>query len=167
MIIVPPQNIKQGDLILDVRTPAELAEIRLDMPFFAVELGKLDPKQFIKEHKLDGKKRLHILCRSGRRATMAAEMFQNSGFENVAVIEGGMENAKNFLPVIKSNRMSIERQVRIAAGSLVVIGVVLGECVHRAFYILPFFVGSMLIFAGITNWCGMGIILSHMPWNKI
>ncbi|MCL2629753.1 MAG: DUF2892 domain-containing protein [Alphaproteobacteria bacterium] len=163
---IHPQNIKPGDLILDVRMPAERAEIHLDIPFFAVELSDLDCKKFIRDHKLDGKKCLNILCRTGRRAALACAMFQKAGFENVAVIQGGIDNAKNFLPVIKSDRMSLERQVRISAGSLIVIGATLGALVHNGFYIIPFFVGIMLVFAGITDWCGMAKILQYMPWNQ-
>jgi predicted branched-subunit amino acid permease len=62
--------------------------------------------------------------------------------------------------------MSLERQVRITAGSLVFIGVALGWFVHRGFYGLSAFVGAGLVFAGITDFCGMGLLLARMPWNK-
>ena len=163
---VQPQDLTADDLILDVRMPMELAQISLNRPFFAVELSELDCKKFIEEYKLDGKKCLNILCRSGRRATEACEMFQKAGFENVAVIAGGIENAKQCCPVVQSTRMSMERQVRIAAGSLVILGIILGYCIHPAIYILPLFVGSGLVFAGITNTCGMAKLLQYFPWNK-
>jgi hypothetical protein len=62
--------------------------------------------------------------------------------------------------------ISLERQVRIAAGLLVLAGVVLGTWVHPAFYGLSAFVGAGLTFAGITDWCGMGLLLARMPWNQ-
>ena len=62
--------------------------------------------------------------------------------------------------------ISLERQVRIAAGSLVFIGVALGCFVHRGFYGLSAFVGAGLVFAGITDFCGMGLLLAKLPWNK-
>ena len=62
--------------------------------------------------------------------------------------------------------ISLERQVRIAAGSLVLIGVILGWFVHRGFFGLSAFVGAGLIFAGITDFCGMGLLLAKLPWNK-
>ena len=163
---VQPQDLNADDLILDVRMPMERAEISLDKPFLAVELSELDCKKFIESNHLDGKKCLNVLCRTGHRATEACEMFQKSGFENVAVIAGGIDNAKHCCPIIQSKRMSMERQVRIVAGSLVVFGVILGACVHPAFYILSAFIGTGLVFAGITNWCGMAKLLQYMPWNK-
>jgi predicted branched-subunit amino acid permease len=56
--------------------------------------------------------------------------------------------------------------VRIVAGSLVLIGVVLGWFVHRGFFGLSAFVGAGLVFAGITDFCGMGLLLAKLPWNK-
>ncbi len=61
--------------------------------------------------------------------------------------------------------ISLERQVRIVAGSLVLIGVLLGWFVHRGFFGLSAFVGAGLVFAGITDFCGMGLLLAKLPWN--
>ena len=164
---VRPQDLKPGDLILDVRTPMERDEISLDRQVWAIELNKLDCSKFIREHHLDGGKCLNILCRTGRRAAQACAMFQAAGFDNVAVIAGGIENAGPILGVIKSARMSMERQVRVTAGGLVILGIALGALVHPAFYILSLFIGAGLVFAGITDWCGMAKILQYMPWNKV
>jgi hypothetical protein len=62
--------------------------------------------------------------------------------------------------------ISLERQVRIAAGSLTFLGAALGAFVHPAFIGLSAFVGAGLIFAGVTDTCGMGMILARMPWNQ-
>jgi predicted branched-subunit amino acid permease len=62
--------------------------------------------------------------------------------------------------------MSLERQVRIVAGSLVLIGVILGWLVHRGFFGLSAFVGAGLVFAGVSDFCGMGLLLAKLPWNK-
>ncbi len=62
--------------------------------------------------------------------------------------------------------MSLERQVRIAAGSLVLTGILFGWLVHPAFFGLSAFVGAGLVFAGVTDTCGMGMLLSKMPWNQ-
>ena len=68
----------------------------------------------------------------------------------------------------RAGRKSIwlERQVRIAAGSLVVLGALLGWLVHPAFVGLSAFVGAGLVFAGVTDTCGMGMVLARMPWNR-
>ena len=62
--------------------------------------------------------------------------------------------------------MSLERQVRIGAGSLVLVGVLLGWLVNPAGYAISACVGCGLIFAGVTDWCGMGLLLAKMPWNR-
>jgi hypothetical protein len=64
-----------------------------------------------------------------------------------------------------SKVIALERQVRIAAGAMVLSGVLLSQFVNPAFIWLAGFVGGGLIFAGITDWCGMGILISKMPWN--
>jgi hypothetical protein len=63
--------------------------------------------------------------------------------------------------------ISLERQVRIAAGLLVLLGELLGWHVHAVFHAIPVFVGAGLVFAGITDWCGMGLLLARMPWNRV
>jgi len=62
--------------------------------------------------------------------------------------------------------ISLERQVRITAGALVVTGVVLGWFVHPGFYGLSAFIGAGLVFAGITDICGLCLLLAKLPWNK-
>ena len=62
--------------------------------------------------------------------------------------------------------MDLERQVRIAAGALVLVGTLLSLFVHPALIGLAIFVGAGLVFAGISNFCGMGLLLARMPWNR-
>lgn len=99
---VEPTELKNDDFILDVRSNEEHEELSLAHPHWLVELSQLNAKEFIQEHKLDGHKTLNILCRSGRRAVAAAELFEQAGFDNVAVIVGGIMNAETSgLPVVK------------------------------------------------------------------
>jgi hypothetical protein len=72
------------------------------------------------------------------------------------------------LPVEKDSGApwALERQVRLAAGSLVLLGSILGFVVHAGFFALSAFVGAGLVFAGLTDWCGMGLLLARAPWNK-
>jgi hypothetical protein len=60
----------------------------------------------------------------------------------------------------------IERQVRLVAGALVLVGVGLGAFVHAAGYGLAAFVGAGLTFAGVTDTCGMALLLGRCPWNR-
>ncbi len=62
--------------------------------------------------------------------------------------------------------IDLNRQVRIAAGSLVLLGVGLGWFVHRGFYGLSAFIGAGLVFAGITDFCGLCRVLALLPWNR-
>lgn len=110
-----------------------------------------------------------LVCRSGRRATDAAQRLQNMGFQDVAVLEGGLEAWQQAgLPVqaAKNRPWSIERQVRAIAGSMVVISVVLGLAVSSWFFSWTFFVGAGLAFAGISDICLMATLLGKMPWNR-
>jgi hypothetical protein len=87
----------------------------------------------------------------------------------VTSLSGGMSAWERAgLPVEREARApwSLERQVRLSAGSLVLLGTVLGWLVHPAFFGLSAFVGAGLIFAAITDWCGMGLLLARAPWNR-
>jgi len=110
-----------------------------------------------------------LLCQSGNRATIAKKTLDKLHVAGVSVIEGGMGAyiTVGGVNTVKGKvRMSLERQVRIAAGTLVLIGLITGVFIHPAFLILSAFVGSGLVFAGITDTCGMGIMLGKAPWNR-
>ncbi len=85
------------------------------------------------------------------------------------VVEGGtLAWIEVGLPVERGARKTIspERLVRIAAGTLMLTGVVLGFIVHPGCFLLSGFVGTGLIFAGITDWCGMGLLIARALWNR-
>lgn len=154
--------------VIDVRTPVEHREVHVEgarlMP-----LDTLDPEAVMEARNGTKEGPLYLICRSGGRARQAAEKFHAAGFPNVVNVEGGtLAWEQAGLPVVRGQKaMSLERQVRIAAGSLVVIGTALGAFVHPAFLGLAGFVGAGLVFAGVTDTCGMGMILARMPWNRI
>ena len=87
---ISPADLKQDALILDVRTVSEHQEASLVQKHWLVPLDKLNASDFITEHKLDGKKPLYILCRSGKRAEKAAQKFKQAGFKKAVVIQGGI-----------------------------------------------------------------------------
>lgn len=151
--------------LIDVRTPAEYQEVHVT---FArnVPLDRLDPKT-VNGGKGDAP--LYVICRSGGRGKQACEKLSAAGFDNVINVEGGTQawDAAG-LPVVRGKKvMSLERQVRIAAGSLVLLGVILGFTVHQYCFGLSAFIGAGLVFAGITDTCGMGMMLARMPWNQV
>jgi rhodanese-related sulfurtransferase len=157
---------KQIDLI-DVRTPVEFREVHLENAR-NVPLDQLDPSASMQSRHGSANDPLYLICRSGSRGKQACEKFVKAGFPNVINIEGGtMACVDAGLPVVRGKQtISLERQVRIAAGMLVLLGAVLGWFVHPAFIGLSAFVGAGLLFAGITDTCGMGMLLARMPWNQ-
>lgn len=152
--------------LIDVRTPVEFREVHVECAC-NVPLDTLDPARII-QGRGSSDQPLYVICRSGGRATKACEQFLAAGMTNVVNVEGGTLGwIEAGLPVVRDKRViSLERQVRIAAGALVLLGVLLGWQVHVAFYGLSAFVGAGLIFAGVTNTCGMGMLLARMPWNR-
>jgi hypothetical protein len=91
------------------------------------------------------------------------------GIPNVVNVEGGtLACIESGVPVVRGKEsISLERQVRITAGTLVFIGAALGFFVHPYWMALPAFIGAGLVFAGVTDTCGMGMMLAKMPWNNI
>ena len=109
-----------------------------------------------------------ILCQSGRRAGLACEALA-SHTDGALLVEGGTDRwMRSGLPVVQSSRSkwSLERQVRLAAGVLVLTGGLLGLFVSSGFIWLSVAVGAGLTFAGITNQCGLAAVLGAMPWNR-
>jgi rhodanese-related sulfurtransferase len=112
---------------------------------------------------------IQLVCKSGKRAAQAREKLAAMGFERLSVLEGGfdawqaagqpVERAAGPAP------MSLERQVRIVAGSLVAITTGLGLAVHPYFFGLTLLIGCGLVFAGATDICMMATLLGKMPWN--
>jgi rhodanese-related sulfurtransferase len=152
--------------LVDVRTPAEFQEIHAQGAQL-VSLDVLD-RRAVEAARGTQPGSVYLLCASGIRATKAAEQLKRDGLDDVVVVEGGTNAwAAAGLPVVRGRKtISIERQVRIGAGSLVVIGTGLGWFVHPAFFILAASVGTGLVFAGVTDICGMAILLVKAPWNR-
>lgn len=165
---IPADKIKIpcDGLILDVRTGVEHQAVALKAPHKHIPLDALDAAGFAATHAISAQKPLYILCRSGMRATKAAEAFAAAGIGNVHVIEGGIMACESCgVPVKKGDVLSLERQVRIAVGLFVLAGAALGAFVHPAFYMLSAAMGAGLVFAGVTDRCGMALVLAKMPWN--
>ncbi|MFQ5731471.1 MAG: rhodanese-like domain-containing protein [Planctomycetaceae bacterium] len=159
----------QGNVdLIDVRTPAEFREVRAAMAR-NVPLDSLDPHAVMKERNGTADEPLYVICRTGNRASKACRQFIDAGYTNVVNVEGGAQAWDEAgLPVIRGKKtVSLERQVRIAAGLLVLLGAVLGFFVNPYFIGLSAFVGAGLLFAGITDTCGMAMMLARMPWNQV
>lgn len=154
--------------VIDVRTPAEYREVHIAIAR-NVPLDRLDPAALLQSRNGSTDEPVYLICRSGSRGRQACEKFLAAGFTNVINVEGGtLACVECGLPVVRGKKaMSLERQVRIAAGLLVLVGAVLGAFVHPVFIGLSAFIGAGLVFAGITDTCGMGMLLARMPWNQV
>jgi rhodanese-related sulfurtransferase len=150
--------------LVDVREYAEFAGGRVSGAKL-VPLGELEKRH----SELDHTKPVYVMCRTGRRSGEAQKKLKALGFTNVINVTGGFEAwKKEDLPFERDAKApwALERQVRFAAGSLVLLGVVLTVLVHPYLIVVPAFIGAGLVFAGATDWCGMAMILAKMPWNR-
>ncbi|MBF0215879.1 MAG: rhodanese-like domain-containing protein [Candidatus Omnitrophica bacterium] len=154
----------KNTLLLDVRTPMEYDEKHIDgavnIPIDALagRAGELAAA---------GKKYI-IVCRSGHRASLAYEKLVSSGIRDLKVLDGGVERwEKDKLPVVKGKQfISLERQVRVIAGILILLGIFLSWAVGPLYVVLPLCVAFGLIHAGVTDSCCMGLLLMKLPYNK-
>lgn len=152
--------------LLDVRTPSEYRATHV--PGAVLEpLDSLDPARVSRHFPAEGP--LYVLCQSGTRARQAINRLERAGLGRCVLVEGGTAGwVQEGLPVQRQQgfSMSLERQVRIAAGALVLAGTLLGFFWKRFFLGLPAFVGGGLVFAGVTDTCGLAMLLGRMPWNR-
>lgn len=153
-------------ICIDVRTPLEHREVHAE-GVSLVPLDRLDAG-FVRSLR-QADEPIYLFCRSGNRATQAQVRLAAAGLTGCHVVEGGTDAwVAAGLPVVRGKKgMSLERQVRIAAGFLVVLGVVLALTVHPYAIVLSGVVGVGLMLAGITDWCGLGLVIARMPWNRM
>ena len=109
-----------------------------------------------------------IFCRTGNRSLIAADMLLQAGIHNIKIMEGGITRwQKDKMPVIRGKVcVSLERQIRIIAGSLFLFGIIMSWFVHQAFIGISIFISCGLIYSGITDNCLMGMLLMKLPYNK-
>ncbi len=150
--------------ILDVRSALEFSQLHIE-PSLNIPIDMISAK--INELSQSGQNYL-VLCHTGNRAAMAADMLMQSGIHTVKVMQGGIVHwQKEKLPVIKGQgTMSLERQVRVIAGSLILLGIIMSWLLNWAFIFISVFVSSGLIYAGLTDNCLMGMLLMKLPYNK-
>ena len=151
--------------VLDVRTPGEF-EAEHIAGAYNVPLDTLE--EHGQEIRASVTSPVVLVCRSGQRARRAEAALKAAGMSNLHVLEGGMSAwVAAGQPVRRgAKRMSLERQVRIAAGALAASGGFLALFVNPLFAAIPAFVGSGLVFAGVTDTCAMGMLIAKLPYNR-
>ncbi|PZT71735.1 MULTISPECIES: rhodanese-like domain-containing protein [unclassified Streptomyces] len=153
-----------GPRLLDVRTSGEF------------EAGHIPgacnvPLDTLREHRMELGRHLDqdvvLVCRSGTRATQAEEALADAGLPNLRVLDGGMMAWEAAgAPVNRGRRRwELERQVRLVAGSIVLVSGVVGFFVPGV-HLIGTAVGAGLTFAALSNTCAMGMMLSKLPYNR-
>ncbi len=158
--------LDRGAILVDIREADEYARENIAGALH-LPLSKLDEADLA----LHGGKPVIFHCRSGARTTgHALQLAQKvSGACEAFIVEGGLDAWKRAgLPVVTDRRQPIElqRQVQIGAGSLALIGTMLGLLASPWFFAVPAFVGAGLTMAGVTGFCGMARLLMRAPWNR-
>jgi rhodanese-related sulfurtransferase len=151
--------------LLDVRTPGEYEAAHISGAYNV-------PLDTLGEHGAELRATVDepvvLVCQSGQRARKAEEALRTAGMPNLHVLDGGVNGwVAAGQPIIRgATRISLERQVRIVAGTLAAAGGLLAVTVNPLFALVPAFVGSGLVFAGVTDTCGMAMVLSRLPYNR-
>ena len=153
--------------LIDVRTPAEFESVRSQYakPF---PLDALDPEAIAAQRTTPDDQPLYMICKMGGRSMKACEKFVAAGITNVVNVTGGTDAwVAAGHPSIHGERkvMALDRQMRIMAGAIILLGVVLSLWFRGAIWIAGF-IGAGLVFSGVTDWCGMVAVLAKMPWNR-
>lgn len=151
-------------VLVDVREPAEFAGEHISGAHL-VPLSTFDPARV---PQAEGKK-LVLHCQMGSRSAQAGRKLLEAGYTEVYHLREGLKGWKAAgYDTEGSGRapIALNRQVQITAGSLVVLGTLLGVLVSPWFLLLSGFVGAGLVFAGITNTCGMAMLLAKLPYNR-
>ena len=153
--------IDQGAVLIDIRGADEHARERIagarNQPLDALTAIESSARPVI------------FHCKSGNRTAVNGAKLAAAAAGDAYMVEGGIESWKKAgLPVVRdrSQPIEIQRQVQIAAGTLVLLGVLLSALVTPWFIAISAFVGAGLTFAGLTGWCGMAKLAALMPWNR-
>ena len=149
--------------IIDVREPAEYAAGRIEGSRL-IPAGTLESRL----HELGRDQPVVLVCRTGRRSSMALEKLRELGFDHAVQLTGGMDAwQKSALPVTRDEHApwALERQVRLAAGVLILVGLI-GSFFWPPAIALAWFVPCGLIFAALADSCAMGMLIAKMPWNR-
>ena len=149
--------------LIDVREYPEFAEGHIEGSEL-VPLGTLDKAS----EDWNRSEPLTLICRSGRRSEQARQTLAKKGFTSLKVLDGGVQNWTSGgkpLTVAVNKPWSMERQVRVTAGSLVLFFFGCGLLTSKKFFVGAALVGAGLVYAGVSDNCMMASVLGRMPWN--
>ncbi|MER6675215.1 rhodanese-like domain-containing protein [Streptomyces sp. NPDC000983] len=156
--------------VIDVRTPGEFrsghvpgaVNIPLD------HVGRALPEI----RHAAGRGEILVVCASGARSENACRLLAGHGIPTATLVGGtgawAADGHDLHTPAAGPARSgwSMERQVRLTAGTVVLLGLVLGLLVHPAFQLLSAGIAAGLVFSALTNTCGMAAVLARLPHNR-
>ena len=154
-------------VLVDVRESSEHARERI-AGAVSMPLSCFDAQAVRSTFGSKGAPAVIFHCQGGQRTAKSAEQLASCGVKSY-ILEGGLNGwkAAGLGTVIdRTKPFELQRQVQIAAGFLVLIGLTLSVALSSWLLVIPAFVGSGLVFAGISGWCGMAKVLAVMPWNR-
>jgi rhodanese-related sulfurtransferase len=153
-----------GPRLLDVRTPAEFETLHIPGSYNV-------PLDTLREHRNELLRHLDedvvLICYSGIRAEQGEEALAQAGLHNLRVLDGGIASWEAIgAPITRGRqRWDLERQVRLATGSLVVVSGIANLALPGLHWIGAA-VGAGLVFAAVTNTCAMGMMFAKLPYNR-
>ena len=156
---------ESGVAVLDVRTPAEFESVHIPGSYNL-------PLELVAEHAHDVTRKLGkqivLVCQSGVRAGQAQQRLVDIHIEAGSVLEGGIAAyEKSGGTVVRgTRRWAMDRQVRMSAGSLVLLGFVASKLIHPKLGYLSAAIGAGLTYSAASNSCAIASLLSKMPWNQ-
>ena len=155
--------ITEGAVLVDIREADERARSfiakSVHMPLSKINTSEIPASA----------KAVVFHCKSGNRTAVNAGKLGAKTPVDAYILDGGIDGwAAAGLPTVTDAKQPIEimRQVQITAGSLVLLGIVLGALVSPGWLALSAFIGAGLVFSGASGTCGMAKALAWMPWNK-
>jgi rhodanese-related sulfurtransferase len=155
--------------LIDVRTPVEYREAHVAIAKNE-PLDQLDPKAIQAACSGSSGDPLYVVCRSGNRSRQACDKLLTYGIANVVNIEGGAIACEAAgIPMVRGKKgLPLTGQVQIVTGLTVLAGAIATLVSNNPYWlVLPIFMGSGMLFAGLTNTCGLAMVLARMPWNQV
>ena len=155
--------MQQGALLVDIRAADEYAREHI------AEARHMPVDQISGQQPFGEVPAVIYHCRGGQRTRASAGKLADCVSCDAYLLEGGIDAWKRagFEVVADPGQpLELQRQVQIGAGSLVLLGVLLGYLLSPGFFVLSGLVGAGLIFAGVSGFCGLARVLLLMPWNR-
>ncbi|MFB7598312.1 rhodanese-like domain-containing protein [Streptomyces sp. NPDC056160] len=155
--------------VIDVRTPGEYAGGHvpgaLNIPLDQIERALPDIRGAA------GRGGVLVVCASGTRSENACRSLAASGVDAATLTGGTGAWAARGYDLERPQESTkpvwgMERQVRLTAGSVILLGLALGEFAHPAFRLLSAGIAGGLLFSAVTDTCGMAAMLAKLPHNR-